>query len=252
MKINPKQWLLSVVCCFLLGNFLLGGCAQPAVNSSDAAKPPATATAQPQPLANNTATPMDNYTPRLNGNAVVELTINGSPVLIEVDGKDAPITAGNFVDLVERGFYNGLTFHRVVKDPQPFVAQGGDPKGTGTGNFIDPATKQPRYVPLEIKVSDQGQEKILYGQSIGQQSPKNAASSVVLKHKKGAIAMARSQQPDSASSQFYFALSDLEFLDGDYAVFGYVTKGLETVEGIKQGDRIQSAKVISGSENLKK
>jgi peptidyl-prolyl cis-trans isomerase B (cyclophilin B) len=64
--------------------------------------------------------------------------------------------------------------------------------------------------------------------------------------------MARSQAPDSASSQFYFALSDLDFLDGDYAVFGYVTKGMETVDGIKQGDRITSAKVIKGAENLKK
>jgi peptidyl-prolyl cis-trans isomerase B (cyclophilin B) len=73
----------------------------------------------------------------------------------------------------------------------------------------------------------------------------------VLKHKRGAIAMARSQMPDSASSQFYFALSDLEFLDGDYAVFGYVTKGMEVVDKIKQGDSIQSAQVISGIENLK-
>jgi peptidyl-prolyl cis-trans isomerase B (cyclophilin B) len=64
--------------------------------------------------------------------------------------------------------------------------------------------------------------------------------------------MARSSMPDSASSQFYFALSDLEFLDGDYAVFGYVTQGMEVVDGIKQGDRITSAKVISGAENLKK
>lgn len=64
--------------------------------------------------------------------------------------------------------------------------------------------------------------------------------------------MARSQMPDSASSQFYFALSDLDFLDGDYAVFGHVTKGMETVDQIKQGDKIDSAKVISGAENLKK
>lgn len=251
MKKNQNKWLFSLVCCFLLGNLLLTGCAQPAVESSEATPPPVAPTVTPQ-IANNPPTSMDNHTPRLNGNAVVEMTINGSPVTIEIDGKNAPITAGNFVDLVERGFYNGLTFHRVVKDPQPFVAQGGDPKGTGTGNFVDPATNQPRYVPLEIKVKDKDQEKILYGQSIGQQSRNNLASTVALKHTKGAIAMARSQQPDSASSQFYFALSDLEFLDGDYAVFGYVTQGMETVEGIKQGDRIQSAKVISGGENLKK
>jgi peptidyl-prolyl cis-trans isomerase B (cyclophilin B) len=64
--------------------------------------------------------------------------------------------------------------------------------------------------------------------------------------------MARSQMPDSASSQFYFALSDLDFLDGDYAVFGYVTQGMEAVDKIKQGDRIETARVIAGGENLKK
>jgi peptidyl-prolyl cis-trans isomerase B (cyclophilin B) len=68
---------------------------------------------------------------------------------------------------------------------------------------------------------------------------------------RGAVAMARSQAPDSASSQFYFALSDLTFLDGDYAVFGNVTEGMDVVDKIKQGDKIEVAKVISGQENLK-
>jgi peptidyl-prolyl cis-trans isomerase B (cyclophilin B) len=72
-----------------------------------------------------------------------------------------------------------------------------------------------------------------------------------LKHTRGAVAMARSQQPDSASSQFYFALADLAFLDGSYAVFGYVTNGMNVVDKIQQGDRIESAKVTQGLENLK-
>jgi peptidyl-prolyl cis-trans isomerase B (cyclophilin B) len=192
---------------------------------------------------------MDNYVPRLDGTAVVEMTIAGSPVLIEVDGKNAPVTAGNFVDLVGRGVYNGLTFHRVEKDPSPFVVQGGDPRGNGTGGFVDPATKRERQVPLEIKLK--GQEDPLYGKAVGRQAGFSAPD-VVLEHKRGAIAMARSQMPNSASSQFYFALSDLDFLDGDYAVFGYVTKGMEVVDRIKQGDKIDSAKVVSGAENLKK
>src|SRR5688572_8244723 len=69
---------------------------------------------------------MQNHKPRLEGNAVVEIKLKSGIVKIEINGNDAPITAGNFVDLVDRGFYNGLTFHRVVKSPQPFVAQGGD------------------------------------------------------------------------------------------------------------------------------
>jgi peptidyl-prolyl cis-trans isomerase B (cyclophilin B) len=199
---------------------------------------------------------MTNYKPRLEGKATVEMIVNGSPITIEVDGENAPITAGNFVDLVERGVYNGLTFHRVVKDPQPFVVQGGDPKGNGTGGFIDPTTKKTRDVPLEIRVKDKNDPdqagELVYGQGLGQQSgiPNPA---VVLPHKRGALAMARSQMPNSASSQFYFALSnDLGFLDGDYAVFGYVTSGMNVVDKIKQGDKIQSAKVVSGADNLKK
>jgi peptidyl-prolyl cis-trans isomerase B (cyclophilin B) len=182
------------------------------------------------------------------------MTVKGSPITIEVDGTDAPITAGNFVDLVERGFYNGLAFHRVVRDPQPFVVQGGDPKGNGTGGFTDPKTQKSRYIPLEIKLQPESKDKageIIYGKALGQQAGFSDPP-VVLNHKRGAVAMARSQMPDSASSQFYFALSDLQFLDGDYAVFGYVTKGMDVVDKIQQGDRIQSAKVVSGSENLKR
>ena len=169
--------------------------------------------------------------------------------MIEVDGENAPITAGNFVDLVERGVYDGLTFHRVVKEPQPFVVQGGDPQGNGTGGFVDPQTSQRRSVPLEIKL--EGDEQPTYGKALGQQAGM-PGSSVVLKHDRGAVAMARSQMPDSASSQFYFALSDLEFLNGDYAVFGHVIEGMDVVDNIKQGDRIESAKVVEGAENLKK
>jgi len=187
--------------------------------------------------------------PRLEGKATVEMFVNGSPITIELNGEEAPITAGNFADLVQRGFYNGLTFHRVVKQPNPFVAQGGDPKGDGTGGFIDPETKQRRYIPLEIKL--EGDPEPIYSRALGMQAGKSIPP-VVLKHTRGAIAMAGSQAPDSASSQFYFALSDVAFLDGDYAVFGYVTRGMEVVDGIKMGDTIESAKIIAGEENLKK
>jgi len=178
------------------------------------------------------------------------MTVNNKPITIEVDGTNAPITAGNFVDLVQKGVYNGLVFHRVVREPQPFVVQGGDPQGKdpkfpaqrlGTGGYIDPKTKTERYVPLEIK--PKGAKEPIYGRVITEQPE--------LQHKQGAIAMARSQQPDSASSQFYFALADLAFLDGNYAVFGRVTDGFEVVNKIQQGDRIESAKVTQGIENLK-
>ncbi|EAZ89642.1 peptidylprolyl isomerase [Crocosphaera chwakensis] len=242
MRNLKKRWLTTLACLILVSGFMISGCSNTDSNSETVVSPN-----ENQQVSQLN---MDNY-PRLEGNAVVEMTINGSPVTIEVKGEDAPITAGNFVDLVQRGFYDGLTFHRVVKDPQPFVAQGGDPQGTGMGGFVDPETKQERRIPLEIKLEED--EKPTYSKALGQQGNRTAMSQpVILKHERGAVAMARSGMPDSASSQFYFALSDLEFLNGDYAVFGEVTEGMDVVDSIQQGDRIDSAKVVSGLENLKK
>ncbi|UNU22569.1 peptidylprolyl isomerase [Microcoleus vaginatus] len=181
----------------------------------------------------------------LTGKVIVVQVINGQPVVIEVDGTNAPITGGNFVDLVERGIYDGVMFHRVVRQPEPFVVQGGDPRSRdttipasqlGTGSFIDPDTNQPRFIPLEIKSQGAGQP--VYNQVVTQ-TPQ-------LQHTRGAVAMARSNPLDSASSQFYFALDDLPFLDGNYAVFGNVIGGFETVNAVQQGDRISTAKVIQG------
>jgi len=186
--------------------------------------------------------------PTLNGTATVEMKLKYGTVIMEVDGVNAPITAGNFVDLAKRGVYNNLTFHRVIREPSPFVAQGGDPLGNGTGSFIDPATSQPRLIPLEITKaynSADSKPQPQYSQTL---KPDEKAQ---LRHTRGAVAMARSQAPDSASSQFYIALADVNFLDGSYAVFGYVTSGMDVVDKIKLGDRIESIKVIKGGENLK-
>jgi len=181
----------------------------------------------------------------LPGKAIVVQVINGQPVTIEVDGTNAPITAGNFVDLVERGIYDGVMFHRVVREPEPFVVQGGDPRSRdtripasqlGTGNFIDPETNQARFIPLEIK--PQGAAQPVYNQIVTQ-TPQ-------LQHTRGAVAMARSNALNSASSQFYFALDELPFLNGNYAVFGNVIQGFETVNAVQQGDRISTAKVVQG------
>ncbi|MDY7007563.1 MAG: peptidylprolyl isomerase [Cyanobacteriota bacterium] len=193
--------------------------------------------------------------PKLNGKATVVMTVNSSPITIEVDGTNAPVTAGNFIDLVQKGVYDGLVFHRVVREPQPFVVQGGDPQSKnlniplnnlGTGGFIDPTTSSERYIPLEIKPQDASEP--VYSNTLEEAG---IAQPPVLPHTRGAVAMARSQFPDSASSQFYFTLTDLPFLNGNYAVFGYVTQGMkEVVDNIEAGDRIESAKVVEGLENL--
>ena len=113
--------------CF--SSITLAGCSSFIASNTAEETPTETTTPPPQTQEVSTNNDMENYRPRLDGEATVEMQINGSTVVIEVNGNDAPITAGNFVDLVDQGVYNGLTFHRVVKSPQPFVAQGGDPKG---------------------------------------------------------------------------------------------------------------------------
>ena len=249
MQTKIRNWLLSTLA---IAMFAIVGCnpqaSSSAPTSSPSASPSATASV---PVVSSS--PQAASLPRLEGKATVVMTVKGAPITIEINGVDAPITAGNFVDLVDKKVYDGLVFHRVVREPQPFVVQGGDPQGKnpnfplenlGTGGYTDPATGQPRNIPLEIK-PDKASAPIVYSKTLESKNPK-------LKHTRGAVAMARSAFPDSASSQFYFALADLQFLDGDYAVFGYVTQGMEVVDKIQQGDRIESAKVTQGIETLKK
>jgi peptidyl-prolyl cis-trans isomerase B (cyclophilin B) len=190
--------------------------------------------------------------PQIYSAATVIMVVDGLPITIQVDGANAPITAGNFVDLVERNVYNNTIFHRVVIDPNPFVAQGGDPQRKdpnidpnvlGSGGFIDPATGQVRNIPLEIK--PQGATEPLYSQTF-----KQAGITVppVLSNVVGSIAMARSSSgTDTASSQFYFNLADNSTnLDGNYAVFGTVTQGFDIVNQIRVGNLILDAAVVDG------
>ena len=251
MQIEIRRWLLLFLA---VGGLIMGGCDTQQASTVNSASPTSTQTTSvPTPVASS---PQLSNLPRLEGKATVVLTVQGSPITMEVDGTNAPISAGNFVDLVQRGVYDGLVFHRVVREPQPFVVQGGDPQGKdpkfpqeqlGTGGFIDPATNQQRYIPLEIKPKNA--KSPIYSQTF---NSAGISDPPVLKHTRGAVAMARSQSPDSASSQFYIALADLAFLDGEYAVFGNVTEGMNVVDKIQQGDRIESAKVTKGIENFKK
>jgi peptidylprolyl isomerase/peptidyl-prolyl cis-trans isomerase B (cyclophilin B) len=142
----------------------------------------------------------------VNQAAVVTLE-SGGQIRIEFFPQDAPKTVENFVTLARRGFYDGLTFHRVVAG---FVVQGGDPKGNGTGG--------PGYT---IKAEFNAR-----------------------KHTRGAVAMARSQHPDSAGSQFYITYGPQPHLDGQYTVFGQVVDGMEHVDRIKQGDRMRSVTIV--------
>ncbi|MDJ0556792.1 MAG: peptidylprolyl isomerase [Microcoleaceae cyanobacterium MO_207.B10] len=245
MQKQISKWFWPLI---IVASLLASGCNNISATNAEISTP------SNQTNQTTLATKYSNL-PKLNGKATVVMTVNGSPITIEVDGTNAPITAGNFVDLVQKGVYDGLVFHRVVRTPEPFVVQGGDPQSKdpsipvsrlGTGGFTDPTTSQSRYIPLEIKPQEAPEP--IYSQTFEQAG---IGKQPALTHTRGAVAMARSTPPDSASSQFYFALSDLPFLDGSYAVFGYVTQGMkDVVDNIQQGDRIESAEVVEGQENL--
>jgi len=189
--------------------------------------------------------------PQLKGQATIEMTTNKGNLTMVVDGYSAPVTAGNFVDLVQRGFYDGLPFTR---SEESYVLQTGDPAGKEVG-FIDPATGKYRAVPLEILV--EGDKEPTYGITL-EEAGRYIDMPVLPFSAFGALAMARPEsQVNGGSSQFFFFLFEPELtpagrnlLDGRYSVFGYLTEGREVLDELKAGDTIESAKVVKGIENL--
>lgn len=135
---------------------------------------------------------------------------NGKKIKLELYPEVAPITVANFEKLVREGFYDGLTFHRIIKG---FMIQGGDPEGTGMGGSKD-----------NIK---------------GEFKANGVANN--LKHERGVISMARSSDPDSASSQFFIMHADAPHLDGQYAAFGRVVEGIEVVDEIASVEMMRSS-----------
>ena len=189
--------------------------------------------------------------PQLKGRATVEIQTSRGDITLVADGYSAPITAGNFVDLVERGFYDGLEF---IRAEQSYYLQVGDPPGEEEG-FIDPKTGEERDIPLEILV--RGETEPIYGftlEEIGRYRDKPVLPFSAY----GTVALARPEPlPNGGSSQIFFFLFEpeltpagLNLLDGRFAAFGYVTQGKDVLENIQQGDKIESAKVIRGAENL--
>jgi peptidylprolyl isomerase len=189
--------------------------------------------------------------PQLKGRATVKVKTNKGDLTVVVDGYSAPVTAGNFVDLVERGFYNGLEFTR---SEESYVLQTGDPPGKDVG-FIDPKTGKYRAVPLEVLA--QGDKKPTYGITL-EDAGRYTDLPVLPFSAFGALALARPETDvNGGSSQIFFFLFEPELtpagrnlLDGRYSVFGYLTEGKEVLDELKAGDKIESAKVIQGLENL--
>ena len=176
--------LLCIICALVLV-FAFAGCGEEKTNKDDVSVPDI------------------NETQLLSGLHHAEIKVKDMGVIkLELDADTAPITVTNFVNLAKAGFYDGLTFHRVIEG---FMIQGGDPKGNGTGGSKQTIT--------------------------GEFSNNGIANDLL--HTRGVISMARSPyDPDSASSQFFIMHADYPSLDGDYATFGWVTEGLSIVDKI--------------------
>lgn len=189
--------------------------------------------------------------PQLKGRATVEIKTNKGTMQAVIDGYSAPVTGGNFIDLVQRGFYDGMEFTRAEDN---YVLQTGDPAGSEDG-FIDPKTKAYRAVPLEILVK--GDDAPVYGTTL-EEIGRFLDAPVLPFSAFGTLGMARpNTDPNGGSSQFFFFLFEpemtpagLNLLDGRYAVFGYVVENKEVLEQLTQGDRIESIRVIAGADNL--
>lgn len=212
---SPRGLLYGIGAIVLIG---LGASAYVLRNpSSESATPPAAETTAAQTTAPQ-ASPTESTATAPAGSpdltvdeaglskAVVTIETTKGTIKYRFYSKDAPNTVARMVQLIQSGFYNGLTFHRVVPD---FVIQGGDPQGNGTGG-------SGQHLKAEFNSR---------------------------KHVAGTVAMARAQDPDSADSQFYIALGTIPHLDGSYTVFGQVSEGMDVVRKIEVGDKMTKVTV---------
>lgn len=190
MRKMTRNKLSFVFLLVLTMGLMLTGCGEGNAGSSGAAD------------GNSMAVSEGEKETMTNEKTVIEITMeNGGVISIELDPEAAPVSVENFLKLVDEGFYDGLTFHRIIPN---FMIQGGDPEGTGMG----------------------GSDEKIKGEfsSNGWENP--------ISHERGVISMARSQNHDSASSQFFITNADASFLDGDYAAFGRVLSGMDVVDEI--------------------
>ena len=190
----------------------------------------------------------------VSGKQFIDIYTNKGTMRIELYGDSTPLTVGNFLGLINKGIYDQTNFHRVIREPLPFFIQGGKPnykvnlqgeekivsKTSNDINFL-----KLRSIPLEIKLKNEDLPR--YGKKI---IDTKLISQIEHKHKKGSLSMARSENINSANSQFFFSLKSLPILDGRYAVFGDIINGIEILDLINEGDFIEKIIHIK-SQNLK-
>jgi len=214
----PRRPLIAASAALLLALGLLAGCV---------GAPVATA---PQTPASSPSTPA--VVPTAAAGPEVTIKTDKGLVVVTLNTAKAPKTSANFLKLVESGFYNGLRIHRVVPG---FVVQAGDPltKGLGRRQLVDILARREAGTPA-------AEDPAIGTGDPGWSIPFEDTG---LLHDRGVLAMARSQDPDSAGSQFYMTLDAAHDLDGSYAVFGLVTRGMDVVDKLAVGDEIISATV---------
>lgn len=226
LRVRTSTLALAVMTLFAV---VLTGC-------SGGAKAPSEQPAAQQATPPATTQRSDVYTPtyKPNGKELAVIKTSQGTITVQLFGTEAPVHVGNFVELARKGFYDGTKFHRYVPG---FVVQGGDPETKS-------ATRE------QVAASGAKGDGGSYGrggpgyQIQGEFDPAKNPH----KHERGALGMARSASPDSAGSQFYFALQPLAQLDGGYTVFGTITDGLDVMDKLRAGDEIESVTIKNATE----
>ena len=197
--------LFTYLLCATLFSAVLTGCG---AKKEDTAQTDTSGTELTESENSSASEKEEDY---LEGLHHVEIEVQDyGTIVLELDADTAPVSVTNFIRLAREGVYDGLTFHRIISG---FMIQGGDPKGNGTG----------------------GSDQTIKGE-FSENGVENDIS-----HVRGVISMARSKDPDSASSQFFIVHEDSLFLDGNYAGFGHVTEGMEIVDSICEDTPVQDS-----------
>lgn len=237
MKNRTRACSLAL-CALLLLTLSVAGCGSkvPETTEPSSEQPSAETTTTESTSAGEAPTNSQGetlYTPEYkpNGRETATFKTSKGEVVAEFYGTNAPVHVGNFIELAQKGFYDNTKFHRYEPG---FVIQGGDPQTTALSSESVVSAVQNGNPPLGTG----GPGYVIKGEFDPKTNPQ--------KHEVGALGMARTSDPDSAGSQFYFALEPLPMLDGQYTVFGRVTKGLEVVRELRVGDTIESV-TIDGS-----
>lgn len=209
----------SILMTVLLGALCLTGCGSTDNNTAADRNVSSAAVSSPAADAESNVASDNEDSDLLSGKHHIKIKVKDyGTISVELDADVAPITVTNFVDLAKDGFYDGLTFHRIISG---FMIQGGDPLGNGTG----------------------GSDKTIKGE-FSENGVENSIS-----HVRGTISMAQSQDYDSASSQFFIMHKDNPGLDGQYAAFGTVTKGMEVVDKICEDTQVEDENGTVAAEN---